>query len=116
MIALLGSALLVASDELRDQLQIGFTVAASLFIASIAVSTVAYVLSRWTLAPNLRELLALTDPTTNNESEAWVAELLVLAVARNEPQLQLKAWLVNVAIILTAATAIAIAVSAMIAL
>ena len=115
MIAVFGSAvLLVSADELS---RIGdiVRIAAGLFIANVVVSAVAAVVGRWTLAPNLRALLAFAASADQDELLAWVTAALMEAIARNERWLWGKGILVAVAIGLTAATAVTIAVGAILA-
>ena len=115
MIAVFGSAvLLVGADDLS---RIGdiVRIAAGLFIANVVVSAAAAVVGRWTLAPNLRGLLALAESADEAKMLTWVTAALVEAIARNERWLWGKGILVSVAIGLTAATAVTIAVGAILA-
>lgn len=118
MIALMGSALLIADQDLRDSVRAGFTVAAGLFIASIVTSTCAYVVSRWRTAPSSADLLLAL--TIAEEDEVQVVKdmtvTILTVIDQNEPWVRAKAVLVNSSIVLTAATAIAIVASALTAL
>lgn len=118
MIALMGSALLIADQDLRDSVRGGFSVAAGLFIASIVTSTCAYVMSRWRTAPSSADLLLTL--TIDEEDELQVLRdmtvTILTVIDQNEPWLRAKAALVNTSIVLTAATAISIVASALTAL
>ena len=112
MIAVFGSAVLLASNA--DLAEIGNTVpaAAGLFIANIIVSTLAFVVGRWTVAPNLEELVEYAEAADQETLLRWVLKALVRAAKRNERILRVKDALVVSAIGLTAATAVTLAVAA----
>ena len=112
MIAVFGSAVLLASSA--DLAEIGSTVpaAAGLFIANIIVSTLAFVVGRWTVAPNLEELVEHAEVADQETLLRWVLKALVRAAKRNERILRVKDALVVLAIGLTAATAVTLAVAA----
>ena len=112
MIAVFGSAVLLASNA--DLAEIGGTVpaAAGLFIANIIVSTLAFVVGRWTVAPSLEELVEYAEAADQEALLRWVLKALVRAAKRNERILRVKDALVVSAIGLTAATAVTLAVAA----
>lgn len=112
MIAVFGSAVLLASSA--DLAAIGNTVqaAAGLFIANIVVSTLAFVVGRWTVAPNLEELVEYAEVADQETLLRWALKVLVRAAKRNERILRVKDALVVSAIGLTAATAVTLAVAA----
>ena len=112
MIAVFGSAVLLASSA--DLAEIGNTVqaAAGLFIANIVVSTLAFVVGRWTVAPNLEELVEYAEVADQETLLRWALKALVRAAKRNERILRVKDALVVSAIGLTAATAVTLAVAA----
>ena len=118
MMALMGSALLIADQDLRDSVRSGFTVAAGLFIASIATSTFAYVLSRWRTVPTSTDLLLALRIREEDEAQVLsdLTVMVVTVIDQNEPWLRAKAALVNSSAVLTAATAISIVASALTAL
>ena len=115
MIAVFGSAVLLASSA--DLAEIGSTVqiAAGLFIANVVVSAFAAIVGRWTLAPNLNELLGYAESADEDEMLLWLTEALKLTIDRNERWLWLKGLLVALSIVLTTATAMTIALAAILA-
>ena len=115
MIAVFGSAVLLVSAD--DLLEIGalVRVAAGLFIANVVVSAVAAVVGRWTLAPNLNDLLGYVEAAGEDEMLLWATEALTKAIDQNERWLWLKGALVALAIALTATTAVTIALGAILA-
>ncbi|MCY4618850.1 MAG: hypothetical protein OXD50_09930 [Chloroflexi bacterium] len=115
MIALLGSAVLFADESQTAEIETAVTAAAALFVANIVISTVALLIGRMAVAPNLAELLANLESGSNDELTRWAAEALVQAAEVNAPQLQLKGWLVSAAVAMTAATAVAVASTAILA-
>ena len=112
MIAVFGSAVLLASSA--DLAEIGGTVPAAtgLFIANILVSTWAFIIGRWTVAPNLEELVEHAEVANQDDLLRWVIEALLRATKQNERVLRAKGLLVVLAIGLTAATAVTLAVAA----
>ena len=115
MIAVFGSAVLLVSGDDLPQISNIVRVAAGLFIANVVISAIASVVGRWTLAPNLRRLLEYADSADEDEMLFWATAALVEAIARNERWLWVKGTLVALAIALTAATAVTIAVGAILA-
>ena len=115
MIALFGTASLFVDRS--DISEIGEIVAAAaaLFITNIVISAIAFVIGRWTLAPNLPELLRYAETTDEDELLRWATDALKQAIAHNERWLWLKGWLVSLAVVLTAATAVTIAVATIVA-
>lgn len=111
MVALLGSALLFAESADRQGVSTAVTVAAGLFVANVVVSTAALLMNRWTLAPNLDELLEFAEIAEGDELARWVAESLAAAVEENARWLPAKFWLVSGGVALTAATSIAVAIA-----
>ena len=111
MVALLGSALLFADSADREATATAVTVAAGLFVANVVVSTAALLLSRWILAPNLDELLGYSEGISGDELARWTAEAVASAVEENGARLEIKSQLVNLAIVLTGATAIAVSIA-----
>lgn len=112
MIAVFGSAVLLASSA--DLAEIGNTVqiAAGLFIANVIISAFAAIVGRWTLAPNLAELRRYAQVSDEAKVLRWAIASLEEAIASNERWLWLKGLLVALAIALTAATAVTIALAA----
>ena len=112
MIAVFGSAVLLASNA--DLAEIGNTVqiAAGLFIANVIISALAFILGTWRLSPRLDRLPQYTESLNEDEMLRRVTTALVGAVQANEPVLRLKEILVGLAIGLTGATAVVIAVAA----
>ena len=115
LVAVFGTALLFASDASVSQIRDPVVAAAALFIADIVVSALAFVIGRWTLAPNLDELVEYAATADEEELLRWTTDVLVKAVESNERWLWLKGLLVGAAIGLTAATAVTIAVAAILA-
>lgn len=111
LIALLGSAFLVGGTELGNGLRTGFTVATGLFVCSMVTATVAYLASRFAIAPNIGQLQSVPSNVQDEEFEEQVKDAILQAVDRNESTLQLKLWLVNVTTALTGATALTLALS-----
>ena len=58
MIALLGSALLFAGDGTSPAFESSILVTAGLFVANVVTATLAVVVSRWSIAPDLNELMS----------------------------------------------------------
>lgn len=112
MIALLGSALLFAEGVDRAAIRPVVHVAVGLFIASTVISTLAYLTGRLRLAPNLRELMDLSEEVDDEELIALATNSLARAVEANELGLFAKSWLVNATVAITGSTAIVIAVAA----
>ena len=112
MIAVFGSAVLLASSA--DLAAIGNTVqiAAGLFIANVVVSAWAFIIGHWTLAPNLEELVEHAEVADHPDLLRWAIEALLHATKQNERVLRTKDALVVLAIGLTAATAVTLAVAA----
>ena len=112
MIAVFGSAVLLASNA--DLAEIGNTVqvAAGLFIANVVVSAWAFIIGHWTLAPNLEELVEHAEVADHPDLLRWAIEALLHATKQNERVLRTKDALVVLAIGLTAATAVTLAVAA----
>ena len=115
MIAVFGSAvLLVSADDLSSIGDI-VRIAAGLFITNVVVSAVAAVVGRWTLAPNLNDLLGYAETAGADEMLLWATEALTKAIAQNERWLWFKGALVALAIALTTTTAVTIALGAILA-
>lgn len=112
MIAVFGSAVLLASSA--DLAAIGNTVqiAAGLFIANALVSAWAFIIGRWTLVPNLEELVEYAEVADQEALLRWALKALLHATQQNERVLRAKDALVVLAIGLTAATAVTLAVAA----
>ena len=115
LVAVFGTALLFASEASVSEIRVAVVVAATLFIADIVVSALGFVIGRWTLAPNLNELLEYAEVADEDDILRWATTALAQAIASNERWLWLKGLLVGVAIGLTAATAVTIAVAAVLA-
>lgn len=112
MVALLGSALLFAEGVDRATIRPVVHVAVGLFIASVLISTLAYLTGRLRLAPNLRELIVLSEEVSDEDLLALATNSLARAVEANEPRLFAKSWLVNVTVATTGSTAVVIAIAA----
>ena len=116
MIALLGSALLFADESRTQEVGAAVTAAASLFSANIVISTMALLFGRLAVTPSIEELLGNVGAADGEEATLWAAEALDQAANGNDLQLQRKGWLVSAAVVMTAATAVAVAASAILAL
>ena len=112
MIAVFGSAVLLASSADLVAIRLVVQVAAGLFIANVIISTLAFILGTWRLSPSLDMLPQYAESLEEGEMLRRVTATLVRAVQANEPVLRLKEILVGLAIGLTAATAVVIAVAA----
>lgn len=111
MIAVFGSAVLLAGPN-QSAISVAVTVAAALFIANVILSAWAFVIGRWTLAPNLQQLLDDAASADEGELLRWITGALIRAIDANEQGLRFKEVLTTLAIVLTAATAVAIAAAA----
>ena len=114
MIALLGSALIFAAPLDQQGVGAAVTAAAGLFIANIVVSTTALLIGRQYIGPSA-DVVAVLANTADTESPQRTAEQLALAERHNSGVLRVKSMLVGAALLLTAATAITIAVAAILA-
>ena len=112
MIAVFGSAVLLAASADLSAISGIVPVAAGLFIANVLVSTLAFAFGRWTIAPNLDELISYAEAAVQDALLRWAIETLVRAAKMNERVLRVKEALVVSAIVLTAATAVTLAVAA----
>lgn len=115
MIALLGSALLFGGQETPERVDGVVLAAIALFAANIVVSASAYLIGRWTLAPSVNDLLEYSRIWDEEELTRWATAAMVDAVNRNERSLRVKDALVGAATVLTAATALAIAIAVLFA-
>ena len=115
MIALLGSALIFAAPVDEAGVQAAVTSAAALFIANIVVSTAALLIWRSDIGPNAGEIERIASE--GNEEYMWrrAAEELWAAEQRSARTFRVKSVLVGAALLLTAATAIAVAAAAILA-
>ena len=115
MIALLGSALIFAAPVEEAGVEAAVVSAASLFIANIAVSTAALLIGQVSMGPNSDEIVDAVE--NGGEAVPWrrTAELLADAEQDNARVVRIKSLLVGAALLLTAATAIAIASAAILA-
>ena len=114
MIALLGSALIFAAPVEQGGVGMAVTSAAVLFIANIIVSTAALLIGGQDVGPDI-EHPAFAVSTNDAELSQYLAHQLSLAEQRNNGVLRVKSMLVGAALLLTAATAISIAVAAILA-
>ena len=112
MVTLLGSALLFSDASDRAGISEAVVVAAGIFVANVVVATSALLLGRWALAPSLDQLLIHSQSAGAEELAYWTAEAIASAVEENGRQLRLKSQLVNLAIVLTGSTSIAVAIAA----
>ena len=112
MVALFGTAVLLISAADLSTIGVFMVIAAALFIANAVVSTVAFVIGRWTLSPSLEELRRYAQHESEDEMLRWVIDEILQAVRANERVLRIKETLVALAITLTATTAVVIAVAA----
>ena len=115
MIALLGSALIFAAPVELGGVAEAVIAAAGLFIANIVVSTAALLIGRSDIIPTPTTILSVA--ADRDDASLWqgVAEELSAAERRNRRLLRVKSALVGAALLLTAATAIAVAVAAILA-
>ena len=115
MIALLGTALIFAAPVELGGVAEAVTAAAGLFIANIVVSTAALLTWRSDIGPTSAEIENMAS--NGDEAVLWrrAAEQLLATERRNEGALRVKSALVGIALLLTAATAIAIASAAILA-
>lgn len=115
MIALLGSALLFADEARTAEVREAVTAAAALFSVNIVISTAALLVGKLAVTPDLEELQRHVRVAEERELTLWAIEALANAADGNAFQLQLKGWLVSAAILMTAATGVAVASSAILA-
>lgn len=115
MIALLGSALIFAAPVEQVGVEAAVVSAASVFIANIVVSTAALLIGHMSVGPASEEIV--NEVAIGDDEVPWqrTAEYLAVAEQRNERVLRIKSWLVGAALLLTAATTIAIAAAAILA-
>ncbi|MDE2967203.1 MAG: hypothetical protein OXS30_06945 [Chloroflexota bacterium] len=114
MIALLGSALIFAAPVEQGGVGTAVISAAGLFIANIVVSTTALLIGGQDIGPGVEDP-EFAASAGNEELSQYLAEQLALAERRNNRVLRVKSMLVGAALLLTAATAISIAVAAILA-
>ena len=114
MIALPGSALIFASPLEERGVGAAVSAAAALFIANILVSTAALLAGRQHFGPSA-ELVSTLASAADTDLPRRTAALLTLAERRNSGVLRVKSTMVGAALLLTAATAIAIAVAVILA-
>lgn len=115
MIALLGSALIFAAPVEQGGIAEAVTAAAGLFIANIVVSTGALLIGRHDIGPTPAAILSTA--ASEDDAGLWqhATEELSAAERRNGRLLRVKSVLVGAALLLTAATAISVAVAAILA-
>ncbi|MDE2988244.1 MAG: hypothetical protein OXT70_09390 [Chloroflexota bacterium] len=115
MIALLGSALIFAAPVNHTGVESAVISAASLFIANIVVSTAALLIGRSDIIPTPSAILSVA--TNEDEGVLWegAAKELSAAERRSRGWVRTKSALVGAALLLTAATAISVAVAAILA-
>ena len=115
MIALFGSALLFASPDEVAPATDAVRAAAGLFIANIVVSAAALLDSRWRTVVDLETVTTYAAVLSGAALQEQLTVVLIEAVRGNEQAILLKSWLVGMAIVLASATAVAIAVAAVLA-
>lgn len=115
MIALLGSALIFAAPVEQAGVAAAVTVAAGLFIANIVVSTAALLIGRSDIIPTPSTMSRATAGDDEATALQGAAGELWAAERRSRVLLRVKSALVGAALLLTGATAIAIAVAAILA-
>lgn len=115
MIALLGSALIFAAPVEQAGVAAAVTVAAGLFIANIVVSTAALLIGRSDVIPTPSAMSRATAGEDEASALQGAAGELWAAERRSRMLLRVKSALVGAALLLTGATAIAIAVAAILA-
>ena len=115
MIALLGSALIFAAPVDQEGVEAAVISAASLFIANIVVSTAALLIGQVSVGPTSDEIVDAVENSGDAASWPRTAELLADAEQGNARVVRIKSVLVGAALLLTAATAIAIASAAILA-
>ena len=109
MIALLGSALIFAAPVEQEGVGTAVTAAAGLFIANIVVSTAALLIGRLRIGPTNAQISTRFGVGEEADLSVWAAQQFAAAEQRNNRVFRIKASLVTAALLLTAATAIAIA-------
>lgn len=115
MIALLGSALIFASPVEQSGVAAAVTAAAGLFIANIVVSTAALLIGRSDVIPTPAAILSVA--VDEDDASLWegATEELSASERRSRGLVRMKSALVGAALLLTAATAISVAVAAILA-
>ena len=115
MIALLGSALIFAAPVEPGGVGAAVILAAGLFIANIVVSTLALLIWRLDIGPSAEQILKMVGGGQELDISIWIAQEISVAERRNASILRIKSGFVTTALVLTAATAIAIATAAILA-
>jgi len=115
MIALLGSALIFAAPVEQAGIAAAVTAAAGLFIANIVVSTAALLIGRSDVIPTPLAMSRATSEEDGTSAFHGAAGELWTAERRSRILLRVKSALVGAAMLLTGATAVAIAVAAILA-
>lgn len=115
MIALLGSALIFASPVEQSGVAAAVTAAAGLFIANIVVSTAALLIGRSDVIPTPAAILSVA--ADEDDANLWegATEELSASERRSRGLVRMKSALVGAALLLTAATAISVALAAILA-
>lgn len=115
MIALLGTALIFASPVEHSGVEAAVRSAAGLFIANIVVSTAALLIGRSDIIPTPSAMSSVAASEDDASALQRAAGQLSASERRNRRLLRVKSALVGAALLLTAATAIAVAVAAILA-
>ena len=115
MIALLGSALIFAAPVEQEGVEAVVIAAAGLFIANIVVSTAALLIGHVSVGPTSDEIVDAVEIDGDDTPWRRTAEHLAAAEQRNARVLRIKSVLVGTALLFTAATTIAIAAAAILA-
>lgn len=115
MIALLGSALIFAAPVELGGVAVAVSAAAGLFIANIVVSTAALLIGRSNVVPTPSAISRAAAGDDEAGALQGAAGEMSAAERRNRMLLRVKSALVGGALLLTAATAIAVAVAAILA-
>ena len=115
LVALLGSALIFAAPVEQHGVEAAVVSAASLFIANIVVSTAALLIGHMSVGPTSEEIVNAVEIDGDETPWRRTVEYLATAEHRNARVLRIKSALVGVALLLTAATTIAIAAAAILA-
>lgn len=108
MVAVLGSAFLIAEPQLAGGARAALYAASVFFLLNVLASAAAFISDRLGLAPPVSELIVLSQSLDGSQLTRWTLSLIEQALAENEHFLERKRWLVSLAIAATVATAMCV--------
>ena len=108
MVAVLGSAFLIAEPQLAGGARAALYAASAFFLLNVLASAAAFISDRLGLAPPVAELIVLSESLDGSQLTRWTLSLIEQAHAENEHFLERKRWLVSLAIAATVATAMCV--------